>query len=96
MALELGQIEVRPTPLLQLPLGVVEKVQPEVEKAARHWLAIYLDVPLVKVPAARTDEQGGDLVVEPVLFALWTGEADAPLDGVDQVDLALNEVRSRR
>jgi hypothetical protein len=47
---------------------------------------------LVKVPAARTNLQGGDLVVELVLLAGFVLEAQLAADGLVQVDLALDLV----
>ena len=96
VALELRQVEVRPAALLQQPLGVVEEVEPEVEQAARDRLAIHFHVAFIQVPPTRPDEQRRHLLVEPVLLAFRALELDAPLNGVDEVGLALDQVRPRR
>ena len=92
VALELGQVEIRSAALFEQPLGVMKEVEAKIEEAARHRLAVNLDMSLVQVPATRPDEKGRNLIVQPVLLAFGTGEVDAPFDGVDQVDLALDEV----
>ena len=66
MALELRQVEVRPAAACDRPLGRVEHVEPEVEQAARHRLAVDQHVALGQMPAARPDEQRRDLVVQAV------------------------------
>ena len=75
--------------------GVVEEHQGEVEQAAGDALAIDGDVLLVEVPAARTNLQGGDLVVEFVGLAVLF-EADGAADGVLDVHLALDLVEPVR
>ena len=64
MALELRKIEVRPRTSLEQALGVSLEVHAEVEEPGRDVLAVDLDVALLKMPAARTDEEHGDLVVQ--------------------------------
>ena len=44
------------------------------------------------MPAARAHQQRGGLLVEPVDAAVRVVEGDRALDGVDQVDLALDHV----
>ena len=71
VALELREIEVRPRPALEQALRVAVEVDAEVEEPGRDGLAVDLDVALLKMPAARTDEEHGDLVVQRVaLLAL--------------------------
>ena len=64
VALELREVEVRPRPALEQPLGVAVEVHAEVEEPAGDVLAVDLDVTLLQVPAARPDEEHGDLVVQ--------------------------------
>ena len=92
MALELGQVEVRARAGGAQPLGAMEHVEAEVEQPGRHRLAVDEDVLLEQVPAARPDEQRGDLVVQAVLL-LARVERDRALDRVDQVRLALDAIR---
>jgi hypothetical protein len=70
VAFHLRQVEERAGAAGDLLLGVVEEDQGEVEDAAGDALAIDGDVLFVQVPAARTDLQGGDLVVELVFLAV--------------------------
>jgi hypothetical protein len=70
----------------------VEEDQAEVEEAAGDALAVDQHVLLVEVPAARTDLQGGDLVVELVFLPGFVGEGQFAADGLVQVDLALDLV----
>src|SRR5262249_15216579 len=56
------------------------------------WRPIHLHVLLDEVPAARTHEQSRDLLVEPVLLAIWIRETDLAADSVIQVDLPLHAV----
>src|SRR5207245_3816497 len=82
MALQLGEIEVGPTPFGQQPLRVVEEIEAEIEEAAGHRRAAHLDMPLVEVPPAGTDHEGGHPVVQPVFLALGALERDTAFDGV--------------
>ena len=71
------------------------EVDAEVEEPGRDVLAVDLDVALLQVPAARADEEHGDLVVQRVaLLALL--ERDRPLDRVREVLLAADDVLPRR
>ena len=91
MALELREVEVRPGASLEQALGVAVKVDAEVEEPRGHVLAVDFDVPLLQMPAARADEQDGDLVVQRVaLLALL--QRDGPVDGVGKVLLAPEDV----
>ncbi len=87
VALQLRQVEVGAAAALQQLGGVVEDVEAEVEEAGRDGLAIHQQVPLGEVPAARADDEGGDLVVKPVLLAFGAGEGEAAAHGVDEVRL---------
>src|SRR5206468_14486 len=66
VALELGKVEVRAGPALELLAGVVEDGQAEVEEARRDRVAVPVHVALDQMPAARPHEQRGDLVVEAI------------------------------
>ncbi len=70
----------------------MEEDEGKVEDAARNALAIDGDMLLVEVPAARTDLQGGDLVVELVFLAVLVLERQFAADGLVQVQLALDLV----
>jgi hypothetical protein len=59
VALHLRQVEVRPAAALEQLGGVVEEVQPEVHQCAGRRTAVHQNVPLVQVPAARPDHDGG-------------------------------------
>src|SRR2546426_4494243 len=96
MAFELREVEVRAAALLQETLDVVKEVEAEVEEAAGDRLAVDLDVSLVEVPSTWPHQERRHLVVQPVFLALRTPEIDSALDGVDQVHLALDQVRPGR
>jgi hypothetical protein len=70
VAFHLRQVVERAGAAGDLLLGVVEEDHGEVEDAAADALAIDQHVLFVKVPAARTDLQGGDLVVQLVFLPL--------------------------
>ena len=48
------------------------------------------------MPTARPHDQRRDLGIEPVLLSLRAREVERPLDGIDEVHLALDEIRPRR
>ena len=96
MALELGQIEVRAAALPKQPLRVVKEVQTEIEQASRNRSTANEHVPLIEMPSARPHQKRRDLFIQAVFLALGTGERQPSLDRIDQVDLALDEVRPRR
>jgi hypothetical protein len=90
--LHLRQVQVDARFLLHARLRVVKEVQPEIEQRAGHWRAVDSHVLFFQVPAARTHQQRGDPVVQPVLLALGTGEADRLAHRVAHVDLSLHLV----
>ncbi len=95
VALELREVEVRPRSVLEQSLGIAVEVHAEVEEPAGDVLAVDLDMTLLEMPAARADQQHGDLVVQRVaLVALL--ERDRPLDRVREVLLAADDVLPRR
>ena len=63
MAFELGQIKIGRGASREELFGVVEKIYREIEEAARDRLPIDPDVLFGQVPAGRTHEQDGHLVV---------------------------------
>src|SRR5205823_14522889 len=95
MRLELRQVEVRPGARRAQSLVVPKEIEPEVEERAADRLAVDLDVALDEVPAARTDEQGRNLVVQHVDL-LARVETDRPLDRIREVALSLDHVLPRR
>ncbi|KFB71687.1 MAG: hypothetical protein AW09_003142 [Candidatus Accumulibacter phosphatis] len=72
--------------------GVVEKDESEVEDAAGNALTIDGDVFFVEVPAARTNLQSSDGVVERIFLAGFVGERQLVPNGFVEVDLALDLV----
>ena len=91
MALQLGQVEVGTRALGDRRLGVVERVERQVEDPRRDRLAVHEDVLLLHVPAARAHQQRGQVVAEAVLLAP-AAERDRPVHRVAQVDLPLDGV----
>jgi hypothetical protein len=96
MALHLGQVEVGAGATVDLGLGAVEEVQPEVEQACRHAFAVDEHVLLGEVPAARPDHDRGGFVAQGVVLALRGGELEGAGDRVAQVELALDHVLPQR
>lgn len=92
--LQLRQVEVRTVPGVDLALGAVEEVQTEVDQGGGHGPPVQLQVLLVEMPATRADHDGGEpaALAEPVFLALRRGEVDTALDGVEQVELAADDV----
>ncbi len=94
VVLELGDVEVRAGSALEQPRAVVEDVEAEVEERAGDRLAVDEHVLLGQVPAARPHDEDCGVVGELVALAVRL-ELDRPLDRVDQVDLALDDVLPR-
>src|SRR4029077_5695286 len=91
-AFEFGQVEVRRGSLLDQRSGVMKKIETEVEQRARHRFAVDKNMLLCQVPAARPDQKRRDLVVQPVLLALRTGEGDGAVYRVAEIELAFDIV----
>ena len=85
------RLELREVEVAAVAAVVAEEVEPEVEQRARHRRAVDLEVALLEVPAARADEQHGDLVAELVPL-LARVERDRPVERVRQVPLAVDAV----
>ena len=98
VVLDLRQVEVRALALGDQAAGVVEEVQAEVHDAAGDRGAVDEHVLLRQVPAAGPDHDRGQLPggAELVLLALRGGEVDPALQGVGEVQLALDDVAPRR
>ncbi len=93
VGLDLGEIEVRAGAAGHELVRVVEEVEAEVEEGAGHGFAVDDDVALFEVPAARADEEHGGVVDEGVvLVGGGVVEGDGAADGVDEVELAVEEV----
>ncbi len=71
----------------------MEEVEREVEDAAGDGFAVNNEVLFWQVPAARAHQQRRSLLVKFVLFAFRAGIADDAIDGVAQVDMALDGFR---
>ena len=95
--LQLRQVEVRTAAAAECRLRVVEEVEGEVEDAGRDGLAVDHGVLLDQVPAARTHQQGRDLVLEAVLLAVaGVRELQLLAHRVVQVLLTLDHVAPAR
>ncbi len=90
--LQLGEVEVRAISGVDLPLRAVEEVQAEVHQRRRDGPAVDLQVLFEQVPAAGADDDGRRVRSEAVLLAFGRGEVDAALDGVEQAELAVDDV----
>lgn len=95
VGLHLGEVEVRASASSNGLLGVVEEVQTEIKETTGDGLAINKEVGLIKVPASRSDDKGGELLlVGSELVRLSTGglEGDGSSDTVVEVDLTIDHV----
>ena len=92
MAFHLWQVVERASAASDLFLSVVEEHQAEVEDAAGNALTVDQHMLFIQMPAAWTDLQGGDGVVEFVFLAGFVLERQLATDGVVQIDLALDLV----
>ena len=61
MALQLRQVEIGTAATFQQLPRIVKKVEPEVEEAGRHRLAVHQNVLLVQMPAARPHHERREL-----------------------------------
>ena len=73
----------------------MEEIEAEIEDGARHALAIDDHVRFIQMPATRTADEDGGLVVQLVALALVL-KADRAGSGVAQIDLALHHHVPRR
>ena len=93
--LHLRQIKVRTGSACDRFLRIVKKVEAEIEEARRHRLAVDKEMLLQQMPAARTDEQRGGLLIQRVVL-LAGGKRDRPPHRIAQVELPIDVVRPRR
>ena len=91
VTLELGQVQVGPGAALEQARGLVGHEEAEVEQPAGHGPAVDQDVAVVQVPAARADQQRGDLVLQRVL-TIALDVLDGALDRVDEVEVPADDV----
>ncbi len=90
--LQLGEVEVRAVAGVDLALRAVEEVEAEVDQRSGDGPAPDLQVLFDQVPAPGADHDGRQVLPEAVLLAVGRGEVDAPLDGVEQAELAADDV----
>lgn len=93
--LHLGEVEVRAGASGNGLLGVVEEVETEIKQTSGDGLAINEEVGLIEVPASRSDDKGGELLlVGSQLVRLSTGllVGDGSSDTVVEVDLTVDHV----
>ena len=96
-AFHLRQVEVRALALVELLLRARDHVEREVGEAAGGAFAVDEDVLLRQVPAARPDDDRGELVVGPQRVLLPAlREVDRPVQRVLEVELAFDHVRPQR
>ncbi len=97
VALQLGQVEIRPGSAPFQRLVVVCQVQREVEDRRRSTLAVDQAVLLGQVPAARADDECRRLVIQLVsLTVAGVRITDRPIDRVAQIHLSQQDVFPRR
>src|SRR6185312_5547887 len=90
---ELGEIEVRAGVATRQLACVVEEVEAEVEEGAGHEFAVDDNVAFFEMPAARPDEEDGGVVDERIVLVRGrVVVGDGAADGVDEVELAVQEI----
>ena len=87
MRFHLRQVEIRAGAARQLLLGVMEHEQGEIKDAAGNTLAVDQHMLFIQVPAARTHDEGGNLVVQLVRLAILL-QRNRLAHGVEHIDLA--------
>jgi hypothetical protein len=76
VALQLGQIKIRPGAAVDQSLRVVEKIEPEIKQAAGNRFAVDRQMSFVEVPAAWPNEQGRRFGVQGILASVRVLERD--------------------
>src|SRR5438067_13915117 len=92
MADRLRQVVVGYATPLELLAGIVEEGQAEVGERPRDERSVDDEMLLRQVPAARTDEQRRDLVVELVGLPIRGRESELLADRVHEIDVADDHV----
>src|SRR5262249_9576165 len=95
VALHLGQIEIWTCTLRDQRLGIVEKIETKVEEGGRNRFTVNFEMFLVKMPAARADNQGRNMRIELITLPFRACVADGPSDSVAQVGLSFEIVLPR-
>ena len=70
----------------------MKEEETEIEEGAGDRLLIDQKAFLHQMPSARADHQDGVVVVELVVLAFFIGELDSSVDGVSEIDLAVDVV----
>ena len=97
VALQFGQIEVWARPSIEQFLRIVKGVEREIEDTSGHGRAVDVDVRLVKVPTANSNEQDGRFFNQFVgLGGLLVDKGDRAANCGAQVNLAFDQVRPGR
>ncbi len=91
--LELRQVVERAVAAADVLGAVVEQVEARIEQGRAHRPAVDEDVALLEMPAARPDDEGRDLIVQPVRLALGAVEPEVAANGRADRDLAADDVR---
>ena len=94
--LQLRQVEVRPRPAVDQRLRVVEEEQPEIDDGAGQRPSVDRQVLLAQPPAARADHDGGRFLADLVFLAVLGGVIQVAANGVEQVQLAVDDVEPAR
>src|SRR5215510_2969769 len=93
MALDLGQVEIRPGTSVDGALGVVEEIETEIEQRAGNRLAVDSEVVFEQMPSTRPHQEYRRPVRKLVGFlCLQIDEIEFAGPAVLQVDLPVEEV----
>src|ERR1051326_499239 len=95
MMFQLGEIEINAGVALFAIVGIVKKVEREIEKTARSKFAINFDMLFRQMPAARADDERRNVFVQSVFLAFGTGEVDRAADSVPNIELPVKRAFPR-
>ena len=87
------QVEIWPAAFRQCTLGIVEDIEPKIDKRSGNGFSVYMDMVLQQMPAARTDDQNRRVRTELVVLAAFRiGEIELAEPVVGEIDLPFNNI----
>src|SRR4051812_27303762 len=92
MALELGEIEIRPRAALDESLRIIIEMNAEVEQARRYGGGVDEDIRFEHVPPAWANDQRRDRIVEAISLAVRRVEGQRAARRVNQVRVSGDDV----
>ena len=88
---QLGQIEVRPTPLPQQTMDIMIKVESKVKQTARNYSSVDSYMCFIQMPPTRTNKEYGCLLLEGVnSTSFGIGVGNFTSSGIAEITLAFS------